>query len=102
MLTNDIFPHTALREMAHGVVCSSESCRVSNFVMSSVHSAIPIVTRVVYSWNFRFILKYRRHKKIARLTKALCGPLNPKVFMILIVDQFIEGRPIVQTFLSLK
>ena len=28
---------------------------------------------------FRFIYKYRRHKKMTRLTEALCGPLNSKV-----------------------
>ena len=32
-----------------------------------------------FSSNFRFIHKYRRHKKMARLTEALCGPLNSRV-----------------------
>ena len=31
-----------------------------------------------FSSNFRF-KKNRRHKKMARLTEALCGPLNSKV-----------------------
>ena len=52
-----------------------------------------------FSSNFRFIHKYRRHKKMARLTNgSVVWTFEFKGKMTLIVDQFIEGRPLFKNF----